>query len=177
MTTFPPWAAGQRITGAALRAGLPDWTSKPIDEPRTSTTTLQADLHLTLPLPAAGVYTFDAQLFIGAGDSAADLKLALNFPAASTCHFGVLGAHPGSLTSGTSGSGEYFAMRNAQPSGAGSTYLSVAVSSGAPTWAHVEGILTTPAAGALTLVWAQVTSSATATKLLAGSHLELRRRA
>ncbi|MFE7559673.1 hypothetical protein [Kitasatospora sp. NPDC057500] len=174
MTTYPPWAAGQRITGEALRAGLPDWIDKPIDEPRTSTSTLQADLHLTLPVAAGARYTFTAQLFIGAADSAADIKAGFAFPAGSTCHFGGTGAHTGALTSGTSGVDEHFAIRDAVSA---SSVLGFGVSSGAPTWARLEGVLTAAAAGSLTLWWAQNVPAGTATKLLAGSWLELRRRA
>ncbi|MFE2106631.1 hypothetical protein ACFXAF_12300 [Kitasatospora sp. NPDC059463] len=167
---FPPWSAGQRITSARLLDAQPDWVMKPGDESST-TSVLQADDDLTLPV-VAGAYTFTAQLFIGAGDSAADIKAGFGFPAGSVCHFGSTGAHTGALTSGTSGVSEHFAIRNASAS----SVLGFAVSSGAPTWARLEGVLISAGTGALTLWWAQNVPSATATKILAGSWLELRRR-
>ncbi|MFB7473976.1 hypothetical protein [Kitasatospora sp. NPDC056184] len=177
MSTYPPWAAGQRITAAGLRAGLPDWVSKSADEIVTSSSTLQLDDHLTLPVEAGATYTVHSQLFVSAGDSAADIKIGWSFPAGGTLHFGGTGAHTGALTGSTSGDAEFFGIRNAQPNGGGGTSLAFGISSGLNTWIRLEAILITTAAGALTLMWAQNSPSGTATRVMSGSWLELRRRA
>ncbi|MGW2543415.1 hypothetical protein ACWC5I_21670 [Kitasatospora sp. NPDC001574] len=176
MTTYPAWQAGQRITAGRLRSGQPDWTSKPSDEPIASSTTLQADDHLTSPVLGGSAYTFVAQLFIGSGSSDADIRVGFDFPAGSVCHFGGTGAHPGALTSGTSGVVDFFPMRAAAPGGGGDTFLAFGISSAFNTWVRIEGTLVAAADGDLTLMWAQNASDATETRVLAGSSMEVRRR-
>ncbi|KJS60653.1 hypothetical protein [Streptomyces rubellomurinus] len=173
MSTYPAWAAGQRITGAGLRASLPEFITKTTDESVTNSTVLQADDHLQAAVEAGATYTFELQLFMGAGDSNGDVKFGWDLPAGSTLHFAGTGAHTVAITTGTNGPVEFFAIRNATAA----SVLGFGISSGANTWVKLEGIVTVTTAGLLRLMWAQNVATATATRVLAGSWMELRRRA
>lgn len=144
---------------------------KSANESVTSSTTLQDDDHLTVSISATGTYTFDLTLFVAAGDSAADIKAGFTFPT-GTCHFVGTGPHTGAITSGTSGVGEYFAITSAT---SGTSFLGYGISSGATIGIRLRGVLIATATGTLKLQWAQVTSSGTATTVLAGSHMTVNR--
>jgi hypothetical protein len=137
----------------------------------TNNTTQTDDGTLQATIAAAGTYTFDLSLLVGAGDSAADIRIGFSFPT-GTCHFFGEGAHPTGLTSGTNGPGEYFPIVGAT---SGTSWIGYAVSSGAPLSIRVSGVLIATATGTLKLQWAQLNTSATATQVLAGSWMRTRR--
>lgn len=172
MSTYPQWAAGQKITAALLVAAQPDFTIKTANESVTSSTTLQDDDHLSYAITATGTYTFELFLLVNTGDSAADLKTGFTFPTGTMNFFGS-GPHEASLGAGTSGDGEFFARTSAV---SGSSSIGWGISSGAPIGVRLWGALAATATGTLRLQWAQLVSSGTATTLLAGSWMSVQRR-
>ncbi|MEU9611887.1 hypothetical protein AB0D56_10080 [Streptomyces sp. NPDC048209] len=162
--TGPQGPAGIPPTGD--QPGVTRTVDKPTDEQVTSSVTLQADDHLTLPVTAGSRYTIDACL-IAIGDPAGDLLLTLTAPPGSTGHW-----TPGAITLGVSdGTGSIRLTRYdlGQSIGVGITAAGLIV---APL-----GALTAGADGTLTIQWAQAASSATPTVLKAGSWLRLTRTA
>lgn len=129
-----------------------------------TSTVLQADDQLTLPVTAGGRYAVDACL-IATGDPAADLLLTLAAPPGSTGSW-----TPGAITLGVSdGTGSIRLTRYdlGQSIGVGITAAGLIV---APL-----GTVTAGADGSLTLQRAQAVASVTPTVLRAGSWLRLTR--
>lgn len=141
---------------------------KPTDESVTSSTTLQNDDHLLGAIPAAGTYLFDLYAMVSGGNAAGDIKFGFTFPT-GTLHFMGLGLDV-SLASGTTGTME---TNSKQGAASGTTIIGYGIST-TPTWIQLHGILIATAAGTLQTQWAQVASSPTASKVLAGSHLVLK---
>jgi hypothetical protein len=150
------------------------FASKTADETVSASATLQDDDHLTFPVVAGGVYSFEAFLMITHSTDAADVKYAFAYPS-GTCSFSQAAANNATLTgAGTSGSGEYIA-RQAQASPvsaatpiAGSTNIVGAV---------IRGLLRVGGTGGtFKLQWAQNTSGGTST-LKADSWMSLTKRA
>lgn len=141
-----------------------------------SSTTLHDEDQLVL-VPRAGVtYTLDG-LLLWTGDVTGDIKFAFGFPSSSTLHWAVPGGpNEAGLTSPppdvTRGTGQWWAQQaqTSSPTGTIQYAASTAVMSG-----RLSGLLVTgsAAAGALTLKWAQNTSSATGLVLKAGSWIRL----
>lgn len=172
MANYPPVSAGQRITSTLLNLMVPDFTVKGTSESVTSSTTLQDDNDLQYTITQAGTYKFESMLFVGAGDSAADIKVAFAFPSGAIS-FWATGPHTAAITSGTSGDTEFFAI-NGAASGSG-LFLNYGVSSGATIGIRITGVLVGTSTGSFKFQWAQNSSSATPTTLLAGSWMEIRR--
>lgn len=157
MTTF---AAGQRLTAGGLRAALGLSASKGADTARASTVTLTADPDLTVAVSANAVYVVKfSLLYKGAATGTGDFKFGFAVPPGATFAGGFLGiANPLGVTVG--------------PVTASSTLVSYGNGTANPLWCEVNATLVTSGtAGSLTLTWAQNTSIATATTLMAGSSL------
>ena len=160
MATF---YAGQRLTASLLQGAVGVKAGKGADTARSSAntgTTLTADPDLTVTLAANSVYLVSLMLLYKGGTTgSSDFKFAWSLPA------------------GASLAGEYMGIAN--PIGlisATITGASVTVSytngTGTPFDVTIEATVTTSStAGNLTLTWAQNTSSATSTTLMAGSSL------
>ncbi|MFF8299564.1 hypothetical protein ACF07M_29950 [Streptomyces globisporus] len=160
--TGPQGPAGVPPTGD--QAGVTRTVDKPIDEAVASSTALQADDHLTLPVTAGGRYVIDA-CFVVTGDPAGDLLLTLAAPPGSVGHW-----TPGAITLGVSdGTGSIRLTRYDL-----GTSIGVGITAAGLIVAPL-GTLTAGTDGALTLQWAQAVSSATPTVLKAGSWLRLTR--
>ncbi|MFJ2848315.1 hypothetical protein [Streptomyces rubiginosohelvolus] len=156
--------AGTPPTGDQV--GVTRTVDKPTDEQVLSSTILQDDDHLTIPVTAGGRYVIDAMLAVD-GDPAADLLLTLAAPPGSTGYW-----TPGAITLGVSdGTGSIRLTRYAPgtPIGVGVTAAGLIV---APL-----GSITAGANGTITVQWAQNVSSATPTILRAGSWLRVTRTA
>lgn len=160
--------AGQFVRASDVEI---QWARKTSDESVTSSTTLQNDDTLLLPVRASSVYRFTA--LVGyVGNTTGDIKLGFTFPSGATCHWAGKGASSSDDGYGTTGASKHSAVfgevSGTATSFAGST-SNLAV--------LIEGILITgTTAGNLTLQWAQNTSNGTATTVKAGSFLELSRR-
>ncbi|MFF2864490.1 hypothetical protein ACFVSX_32000 [Streptomyces rubiginosohelvolus] len=158
----PQGPAGAPPTGDVV--GVIRTVDKAADEAVTSSTVLQDDDHLTLPVTAGGRYALDAMLAVD-GDPAADLLLTVTAPPGSTGYW-----TPGAITLGVSdGTGSIRLTRYAPGTtiGVGVTAAGLIVTP--------LGTITAGASGAVTVQWAQNVSTGTATVLRAGSWLRLTR--
>lgn len=160
------FTAGQKLTAAQLNALVPATVLKTADEPITSSTTLQNDNELILPLPANASYTLDTILFY-TGISAGSLKIAFTFPAGCTMHYAPIGYVMGGAF--TIDLGGQLSITS------GVTSTSISGGGGVPTVSLRGTILNGSTAGNLTLQWAQNASNATPTVVKAGSWIRLTR--
>lgn len=137
---------------------------KPSDESVTSSTTFQADDHLTFAVGASETWEADLWLNASAGSGTADIKYRFNAPAGATVKYWVVGSDTG--TNPTNNVGCFYAT------GIGGT----GVSSGLANVTNAGNLIhvvvansTTP--GSVTLEWAQNTSKPAATTVRSGSRL------
>ncbi|MFB8101362.1 hypothetical protein ACFC3O_00745 [Streptomyces sp. NPDC056007] len=154
--------AGTPPTGDVV--GVTRTVDKATDEQVVSSTALQDDDHLTVPVTAGGRYAIAAMLAVD-GDPAADLLLTIAAPPGSTGYWA-----PGGITLGVSdGTGSLRLTRYApgQSIGVGITTAGLIV---APL-----GTITAGANGSITIQWAQNVATGVATTLRAGSWLRLTR--
>lgn len=164
MSQYPVIVAGEALTSALLQSMLEQVGYKASDQGVTSSTVLQNDTALLVPLAANAKYEFDAKIvYKGGTTGSSDLKLGWSVPSGVTIAGGIEAvANPlgvallymtqaSTLFSATNGTGNPFPIR---------------------LWGTVTTSATT---GNLQLTWAQNTSSATATTVMAGSLLTARR--
>lgn len=131
----------------------------------TSSTTLQNDDQLFLPVVTNAKYKFEAYLIYD-GSAAADIKVAFTIPAGASITWNALGPQSGvgstslnAITATASGTALGLACNGAQVLGAGP-----------------KGYLATAGtAGNLQMQFAQVISNATASRIFLGSWLTLTR--
>jgi hypothetical protein len=161
------WLAWGRSSTGNVAIGETVPARKSVSTPRASTTTLEADPHLTLTV-SPGTYKLDAFLMYDA-DAAADLKLGWSAPAGTT------GAWwPGAADSGMAGLAA--SPRWGAVTDVGTTTLPLgAIGAGTIVAARPVGTVVITTAGIFALMWAQQASSATPTVLRGQSTLELRR--
>ncbi len=168
------FAPGKRLTAALLNSVVGIEAVKPGNTARPSQVTLAADPDLAITIPLANAaYEVEAVLFASsAANAAGDIQYQFTYPAGASLSLQTLGPH-NSLASGSQADGEWFfvALDSASPSTAVPVGASVAGAG-----AVLKGRLTVGATtGSLVLWWAQQTSNASATTLLAGSYLRIRR--
>lgn len=144
--------------------GIVSW--KTATETVTSSTTLQADDQLFLPVSTNARYIMDMFLiYSGAASPAGDLKLQLTGPAGATLDSANFGVNTSALTA-YNVVGETLA--------AGSPRAIGTNGAGFKMTARPMGTLTTSStSGNLALLWAQNSSSATGTVVHSGSFLRL----
>jgi hypothetical protein len=156
-------AAGGRILAADIRSVAPLAVIKGADETVTSSTTLQNDDALVLPVVANGTYIFWCYLdYEGGTQGSSDIKWQWAVPASATLRYwagyiGTTGTLHGSatITGGTSVS-----------AGTGGTSVLMG--------AFMKGtLIVSSTAGNIQLEWAQNTSSGTGTIVHAQSELTL----
>jgi hypothetical protein len=166
--TVPTTLINQLIAGLRQAYGIR--ATKTTDETVTSSTTLQNDDELSVAVAANTTYKVKFWLTVF-GAAAGDIKVALTFPTGSTCKtFGGLGMYNGSAAAATNADVE------AHGYGSTSTSPTSSITFGVP---DTNGIVLTceatiavgPTAGAITVQWAQGTSSGTGTTVKAGSYL------
>jgi hypothetical protein len=172
MTTYPPIAAGQRVTATLLRAGQWELIRKPLAESVTSSTTVQNDDDLFFAAEANAVYVVDCYLNAHqtiADGTAIDLKVQWSVPASSTgtrlCWGPTVGMTDRTNTSMVSAAHAFTSVR---------TYGCDISSETVAIYEHLV-IETDSTAGNVQLQWAQNTSNANATVLSADSHLIVKR--
>lgn len=161
MVAYPTLYSGQKFTAALAAAMLPNTVYKAADEAVTSSTTLQDDNHLVLPLAANAVYTVQGALFYDGQYNAGNFKLTWSLPASAT----ILWSANGPATGGAAPFGS-------QAVSSGNITLGTYGTGGSKTTALVMATVTTFAtAGNMLLRWAQDASHATPTTIYAGSWL------
>lgn len=163
-------SAGRRLTAALLSQAVGSVIVKGATESVTSSTTLQTDDHFVHAVSANAVYTMNAYIiYDGAAATAGGLKLQFTVPSGASLtwtNFGVNGAGSGTLT-------EYNVVT--EQAGAASP-RGVGTNSTTQMSCRPCGILiTSSTSGNLSLLWAQFTSNATATRIIGTSFLELKR--
>ena len=169
MTRFPDWTAAEVAPAAKLDKVSVDYVFKSADESVTSSTTLQNDNHLSASIGATGSYVFDLWLYVtSAANAAGDFKFGFTFPT-GTLHFSANGPDS-ALASGTVQSTQWQAITSAT-SGTSALGYGASTSTNA---LEVHGVLIASATGTLQLLWAQLASTASATTVLAGSHMIVR---
>ncbi|MFJ8842956.1 hypothetical protein ACIRFF_08640 [Streptomyces cyaneofuscatus] len=152
----PP--SGDQVGGARF-------IDKPTDRPFT-TTSLQADDHLTVPVIAGARYGVEAMLVVS-GDPAADLLLTIAAPPGSTGHWA-----PAGITLGVSDGTGSIRLTRYDPGFA----IGVGITAAGLIVAPI-GSITAGADGTLSIQGAQAALSATPTLLRAGSWLRVTRTA
>jgi hypothetical protein len=162
----PTWTVGEVLAASDVNSWfVPIVRVKPTDEGPITTTTLQNDNDLILPLDIGATYALDGYLYatgntIGSGD----FKMGFTVPAAATYRFTTWGYSTTSTAT--------MAISAARSSSTASN----GVDGSAASPIIVRGqVTTTTNSGNLTLQWAENTGSATGTTLLAGSWLMARR--
>jgi hypothetical protein len=139
---------------------------KTATESVTSSTTLQADDHLTVPVEANAIYTVDVML-IADGASAGGLKVQWTAPASATFDWTVSAMDNGA-SAYTSDQAAAFSLASIPSFGLAAGSLRSPV--------QILGLLVTSGtAGNFALTWAQSTLSGTATRILQNSFVSLRR--
>lgn len=173
-TSPKTWVALNVLTAAELNTHVRDnltalngYVVKSADESVTSSAVLQNDNHLAFSVPQAGSYKFRIALRVSsAANAAGDIQLGFTFPA-GTLYWGAFGLDE-TLASGSAG--QYrskFDVDAASPTAAAFPFGA----STTETMIVIEGLLVATGAGTLQFQWAQNTSNANATNVLAGSHL------
>jgi hypothetical protein len=169
VSTYPAWLAGQRITAKALIASQEQLAYKTTATSRANTATISNDPDLQLAVDANAVYSLEGLLVYNGGSTSDDLRIGWSAPSGSTLTWVATGQN----TSATNGVGSVITdaqdiTKNAYSLGTIANPLGMT--------AMVRGLLiTSSVAGTFALQWAQFTSSATATSMLAGSHIGLQR--
>ncbi|MFD5682205.1 hypothetical protein [Streptomyces bacillaris] len=171
MPQYPLILPGLDISAELLNAMHPTFAFKPNHTDRASTTTFTADPDLVLPLAGSAVYRVEAWLNYGAG-STGDFKTSWQVPSGATGNRGVLG--PGS-TASDGGADNITARFGVHNFGTTVNYNGVRNSTGNMAFALETATIWTTSAGDISLLWAQNTSDATATRLGAGSYMTARR--
>jgi hypothetical protein len=161
VSAYPTLYAGQKLTAALLAAMQPYTIYKAADESVTSSTTLQDDNHLILPLAAGATYTIEGGLFYDGQFNAGNLKLTWTLPALATIFWSANGPATGGA-----------AAFGSQAVTSGNVTIGTYGTGGSKTTASINGTVTTfGTAGNMTLRWAQDAVHATATTIYAGSWL------
>lgn len=156
--------AGQKGTAALLAAIAGQKIVKPTDQQVTSSTALQNDNDLFLPVLANATYLIDFYInYSGGATGASDLLMQWSVPAGATMRYGADFQSSAGLTVVT-----------------GATYTAgtgiTAGTNGTSNLMSVRGrgsLIVSTTAGNLQHRWAQVTSSATPTTVRAQSYLAL----
>lgn len=160
---------------AGIVSAIQDMTlyvEKTADTSRASTTSRTADPHLTLPVKANATYEMSGLLVYGAGGAASTNGFDFGFTAPS----GATLEWESNAKIDTDGSNSAAAKWFVHRVLADSIFTGGAGGNTNKLNATPQGRLkTSSTAGNLVVVWAQHTSSATATILYTGSHLRLRR--
>jgi len=166
MTTYPVINAGTTPAASVLQAMLQLIADKTADQPVTSSTVLVNDSALVIPVVANARYKVELEiLYKGGTTGGSDIKVAFSVPSGATiAGRAITVANPlGVATGFINQSSVLFSATN----GTGNPLAC----------ACVFTFTTSATPGNLQIQWAQNTSSATATTVMAGSSLTAKRRA
>ena len=142
-----------------------NYARKTATEPVTSSTTLQDDDALAVAVAASAEYLVELVMLYD-GATAGDIKVGFTAPASAALEGIGIGLDP-TASSSANDVTAYVVLGSANNFGALGTGTTSAL--------KISGVLTTSGAGTLTVQWAQVASSVTATRVFANSYLSLTR--
>lgn len=165
----PVFAAGDVPTASQVNEWFVNvnWARKPVNESVTSSTTLQSDDHLFVPVQANAAYFMTCVIKYD-GDSAGDIKVLFRLPTSAT-----LNGLGNTLIGGAASQSD----NQNVPYVENASNIWGCLGTGTTLYGMVSGlVLTSSTAGTVSVEWAQNTSSATATRVLIGSFLDLARR-
>lgn len=169
MAKYPPTPAGLKPTGDLLQLMLPQIAYKLVTESVTSSTVLQNDNDLFVPVAANSTYLMELLLLHDSdNNAAADIDISWTGPTGATMNWGVHGANineTGSSGTITATNMQTRLINEEATFGGGDSTGTTAFASGL--------LITSGTAGTLQLQWAQNTSNAVATNVRAGSWLKL----
>jgi hypothetical protein len=166
---IPTWTVGEVLTSSDVNTWLvPRHVTKPSDQSATSTTTLADDTDLQFTVSANAEYEWNMLLTCtGATINTGDVKFTFTWPA------GAVGKWYGDGFAVAAGSPSPAVIHVEDTSGSAHAF---GVDGSGLSPVRVTGRVTVSStAGTLKLRWAQNTSNATATKVLAGSAMTVRR--
>lgn len=168
MAIYPTILAGQRITAGLLSSMLPTIINKPAAEDRTSNATLTADTDLQITLAANATYEVTMHIHYGTS-TAAGFQTDWTVPTGAGGNRASISAGAGSNTfADTTGNWGVHSFNTSVSHGNRNSTTN-------QLWLMERGIVTTVSAGTLALRWAQVTSTASATRVASTSTLIVRR--
>lgn len=146
------------------------YVEKTADEAVTSSAVLQSDDHLFYTIGSTGKYVVDVWLLVNsAANAAGDLAVGFTFPTATASRYAGLGPDIG-LASGSVQTGQWAAAQSITSGGILTGYgTSTAINT-----IQLHLVMTFSATGTLQFQWAQAVSNASATRVLAGSHMLVR---
>ncbi|GAA4059863.1 hypothetical protein [Actinomadura miaoliensis] len=181
MPTYPPIAAGQRITAGLLTAMLPNVIVKPSTTGRASTTTLTLDPDLQTTLAPGAQYFVEFHLQAaavfdgtngGTGGSGGDFRTSWTTPTGASGLKGVMGP---SSNAQNNTADRITARMGVHVFNTSIIYAGVRSSNANAFYVHEWGVVTTTNGGTFGLNWAQGVSNATATQLFGNSTMIVRR--
>jgi hypothetical protein len=172
LSTYPPLAAGSKITAALLTSMLPNTVVKGTTTDRTNTTTIANDPDL-------------AGIALGVGTWSVEVLIFATTPTTSTQQLKTQWSFTGTWNTpiracfgpGATNSAARTAVTPSTYNGAGSTTDSVygfAASTGFNTVMERCDLVVVTVAGTMALSWAQNVSSANATSVKSGSSIRVR---
>jgi hypothetical protein len=157
---------------AELAAVSNPWTSifKTADEDRISTTVLAADATLQFTATAAGIYVIKGELWAESTSNTPDFKFSVTGPVATGVYTNVYGSDDLNIDW----------QQRVEAITASATYIASTspTSAGTPSRFYVQfriRIVVGGSGGTIAVNFAQASSSATATKMKAGSNIEYRK--
>ena len=172
-TGYPAFFVGQRLTATLLQSAQPITAWKTTSTSRPSTTSRTADPDLQLPVEASALYTLRYFFIVSCSANSSGFSMSWTFPA------GASGTHSFSGLQHTAGSVPTASSQDVNTTFDMSTGTGTGIiASGTQPVTGVQGIGfldMSSTAGTFALNWAQLTSSANATVLNAGSFIELSR--
>lgn len=163
---IPTWTSGQVLTASDVNTWfVPKAVVKTANESVTSSVTLQNDDALFLSVDTNAQYYVSCLIYCD-GASTGDIKIQFNGPASAT----FTGLVNGLSLGASDGTGDQVASIDI----ATAKSFGLAGGAGVTRPLHVSGtLITAGTSGTFQLQWAQDTSDATATRVMAGSHLML----
>lgn len=181
MAKYPEITAGQKITAELLRSMLPEIIVKPATTDRASTTTLTIDPDLQFEGEAGATYLVEFNLMpaaLAGHNSTTDpggFKTEWSVPGDASGLKNVLG--PASNATPSSNADGITMRAGVHQFGTDVAYAGARDDNGLAFLVQEFGIVTLVSAGTIGLSWAQVFSTATATRLFLGSWMRVTRMA
>lgn len=163
---WPDWEVGDLLTADEMNDRRRKVVYKTAFEQVTSSTVLQDDDELTLPVTAGYIYVLRAQIFYS-GATTGDIKIAWSTPASTSMWWATTGYDETAAAHGAVVRSQFASLPTTErPHGAVGT-------GGNATHLSVNGVVIINTTGNFTLQWAQRVADATATSVREASHLIL----
>lgn len=165
MAKYPSLFVGQRWTADLASSALDDTVVKTVTTSRASTVTLTSDPDFQFAVAADALYRMEMNLQV-TGSNTGDFQFGFSGPTGA----GLIWNSQGIVAAGS------LYTDDQMFTGAMGSTITNGIITGLPVPIFVVGMVDTAStAGTFALRWAQGTSNATATNIIAGSHMQLTR--